>query len=479
MTKNNINEVSIFLAVECSLGNIFSRFVINLLSNKKNGTSLLEEALLDYCGISNASFMKKLKTVPLYALLGLGSTAFGASKEDMHEFFSYPPARRGLLNVMRSIGRYGVNRPFRLVAPFLVVWNYTSACNLRCQHCYQSAAKPLPDELNLDEKLAVIDQLVENDVVAVAFSGGEPLLGPDFFEVASYASRKNLYISMATNGTLLTEDNVDRLVDSGVRYLEISLDAATPEIHDNFRGAAGAWDRTVHGIKNATERNELFVCIASTITKHNFEEVNALIDLANELGTKRFLAFNFIPTGKAATIQDIDLTPSMREELLELLYRRLKSGGIEVMTTAPQFARICMSKSENTVAAAHFGTGETSERTHMLAEFIGGCGAGRLYCAIQPNGVVTPCVYIPIEIGDLRKEKFSDILENSAILKTLNRRDNLLGNCGQCDFKNVCGGCRARAYAYTGNLNGCDLGCIRNSKAYDSISNKTADVVSV
>ncbi len=470
MTQNGIDDIRIFLAVECSLGNSLSRFVINILSKKKNGTSLLEEALLDYCGISEPSLTNKFKIAPIHAILGMGSTAFGASKEEMHEFFSYPPARRGILNVMRSIGRYGVNRPFKLAAPFLVVWNYTSACNLRCQHCYQSAAKPLPDELKLDEKLDIIDQLVENDVVALAFSGGEPLLAPDFFEVASYASRKDLYISLATNGTLLTEETVDRLIGCGVKYLEISLDAATPEIHDTFRGAAGAWNRTVQGIKNAAARSELFVCVASTITRYNFGEVNALIDLANELGTRRFLAFNFIPTGNAVNIKDTDLTPSMREELLGLLYRRLKSGKLEVMTTAPQFARVCMSKSKDTMAVAHFGTGETGDKTRMLAEFIGGCGAGRLYCAIQPNGSVTPCVYIPIKIGNLRKDKFSDIWENSAILKTLRRRDAVSGNCGRCDFKNVCGGCRARAYAYTGSLNGCDPGCIRNSVAYSEIS---------
>lgn len=465
MTKDNdsINSVSIFLAVECSLGNFLSRFVINMLSKKNNGTSLLEESLLDYCGISKPSLMKKLKTAPLRALIGMSSSAFGSTKEGMHEFFSYPPARRGLLNVMRSIGKYGVNRPFKLVAPFLVVWNYTGACNLHCQHCYQNAAKPLSNELNLDEKQSVIDQLAENDVVALAFSGGESLLAPDFFEVASYASRKDLFVSLATNGTLLTEEIVDRLVDSGVKYLEISLDAATPGIHDNFRGSAGAWNRTIRGIKNAAARDELFVCIASTITKHNFREVNALIDLAKELRTERFLAFNFIPTGNAVNIKDIDLTPAMREELLEILYKRLKSGGLEVMTTAPQFARTCMNKSKDTIAMAHFGTGETGDKARMLAKFIGGCGAGRLYCAIQPDGIITPCVYIPIEIGNLRKERFSDIWENSATLKTLRRRDNLLDNCGKCDFKNVCGGCRARAYAYTGNLNGCDPGCIRNS----------------
>ncbi len=468
MTRSNIDDVNIFLAVECSLGNPLSRFVINMLSKKNNGSNLIEDALLSYCGIKNCTFLEKLKTAPLCALLGIGRTTFGADKDSMQEFFGDPVARKGLINVMRSIGKYGVTRPFKLCAPFLVVWNYTNACNLRCKHCYQSASKALPDELNLHEKLDIIDQLSENDVVALAFSGGEPLMGDDFFEVASYATKKNIYVTLATNGTLLTKKIVDKLVECGVKYIEISLDGSTPASHDSFRGITGAWNRTIEGIKNAVEREELFVCVASTITKHNFEEVNSLIDLAGELGTKRFLAFNFIPTGNAANIQDLDLTPAMREELLETLYLRLKKGGLEVMTTAPQFARVCMSKSKNTFAMAHFGTYEYADKTRMLAEFIGGCGAGRLYCSIQPNGIVTPCVYMPIEVGDLRTESFMGIWETSGTLKQLRRRDGLLGNCGVCDFRNVCGGCRARAYAYTGNINCGDPGCIRNSTVLHS-----------
>lgn len=144
------------------------------------------------------------------------------------------------------------------------------------------------------------------------------------------------------------------------------------------------------------------------------------------------------------------------------------------MTTAPQFARKCMSKSRDTFAMAHFGTYEDVEKTRMLAEFLGGCGAGRLYCAVQPNGNVTPCVYLPIVVGDLREESFPDIWENSGILKQLRTRDNLLGNCGVCDYKNVCGGCRARAYAYSGNIHGCDPGCVRNSVFWNKIAPVTA-----
>jgi radical SAM protein with 4Fe4S-binding SPASM domain len=463
MNRKKIDDMSVFLGVELSLGNSISRFIINRLAEKKNGSNLLEESLLDYCGTGSASLLQKIKISPLVALLELSTRTFNVDKKIMQEFFSDTVTRRGFINVMRSIGKYGITRPLKLAAPFLVVWNYTNACNLRCKHCYQNASTPLPDELHTDEKMNVIDQLAESGVMALAFSGGEPLLSPDFFEVASYASKKDMFVSLATNGTFLSKKMVDRIVDSGVKYIEISLDAVTPEIHDSFRGARGSWERTIEGIRNASERKELFICVASTISKDNYGEVNGLIDLADELGARRFIAFNFIPTGNALNIIDADPTPAMREELLQTLYRRLSDSRIEVMTTAPQFARVCMSRSKDIIAVAHFGTGKTGDKTRMLAEFIGGCGAGRLYCAIQPNGIVTPCVYIPTELGSLRERKFTDIWENSRVLEELRTRENLLGHCGGCEFKNVCGGCRARAYAYYGNINGGDPGCIRNS----------------
>ena len=463
MEKDHLDEVGVFLGVECTLGNPLSRFLLNTLSKKKDGKSLLEEALLTYCGGEKQSFLRRLKTLPVCAMIGLGRTAFGTERETMQEYFSDPIARRGLLNVIRSIGRYGVSRPFKLVAPFLVVWNYTNLCNLHCKHCYQRAERPLPDELSLDEKLRVVEELADNDVVAIAFSGGEPLMAPDFFEVAAHAYENNMYVSLATNGTMLSKETVERLVESGVRYIEISLDAARPELHDSFRGRSGAWERTVEGIKNAVKQKDLFVCIASTITRYNFNEVDDLIRLATELGVRRFLAFNFIPTGRAVEMEDADITPRMREELLEKLYKHLQEGEIEVMTTAPQFARICMTRSSDTMSVTHFGAGKSSEKTRLLAEFIGGCGAGRLYCAIQPNGTVTPCVYMPIVVGSLKKETFPDIWENSHVLRELREREHLFSNCGNCNFKNVCGGCRARAYAYTGEISGCDPGCIRNT----------------
>lgn len=462
--KSGNKEIDVLRTFEFSLGNPISHHLISYLSRKEGGKSPLEEALSGYCGEAKIPGARKLGTLPIWILLEMGRLAFHVDKNIMRDYFKDPIARRGLLNVMKSIGDYGVTRPSRLSAPFLVVWNYTNACNLRCVHCYQNAGRPLGDELTLEEKLEVVDQLAENNVAALAFSGGEPLMGRDFWEVARYAASKKMYVSVATNGTLLTEDTVKKLVEVGVGYLEISLDAATPEIHNAFRGSEDAWQRTMQGIRNAVKEKSLFVCIASTITRHNYEELEQLVELAKKLGAQRFLAFNFIPTGKGKDALEIDLSPQMRENMLRTLFKYLKEGKVEVMTTAPQFARICMMNSRDTFSMAHFGAGRMDERTRTIAEFIGGCGAGRMYCAIQPNGIMTPCVYIPVKVGDLRKEKFINIWRNSEILNTLRDRWNLKENCGKCNYKNVCGGCRARAYAYYGDLEECDPGCINNLK---------------
>ena len=183
--------------------------------------------------------------------------SFHVDKSKMQDYFSKQVTRRGLSNIVKSVAEYGISKPLKLQAPFLVVWNYTNACNLRCKHCYQGAGRMSSDELSLDERLNVVDQLADNDVVAIAFSGGEALLRDDFWEVARYASSKGLYLSLATNGTLLTKDVVRRLTDVGIEYFEISLDSVDPAKHDAFRGVNGAWERAVAGIRNVVAQERL------------------------------------------------------------------------------------------------------------------------------------------------------------------------------------------------------------------------------
>ena len=254
----------------------------------------------------------------------------------------------------------------------------------------------------------------------------------DFFEVAKYAADKGLYISLATNGTLINNDVAHKLKNAGVEYVDVSLDGANPKTHDTFRGVPGSFERAIRGIKACVNAG-LYTCIAMTVTKHNLNEVPEVVELAKELRVKRFLAFNFIPTGRGKTVIDIDLTPLERENLLESLYRELvKSvagkGGIEAFSTAPQFARIAMGSSQiegTIIPAAHYGSLFGSAK--LLADFIGGCGAGRIYCSISPEGYVEPCVFLPIRVGNIKSESFKDIWKKSKVLNELRDKNLLKG----------------------------------------------------
>jgi radical SAM protein with 4Fe4S-binding SPASM domain len=430
------------------------------------GRSHLESALDEYIGHTVGQSHPTGRLASWFVLLAirLGSGAFNIEESMMKEALQTPYFRKGLLNVLNGIAQYGVTKPQRLAAPFLVVWNYTNACNLRCRHCYQNAEKPSADELSTEERLEVVDQLEKAHVSSIAFSGGEPLMRADFFQVAEHAARKGIYVSVATNGTLMTKQAVRKLKAAGVRYAEVSLDGATAETHDTFRGVPGSFGRTVEGIKNLVEE-DVYTCIATTATKYNFYEVPSIVELAKMLHVKRVIVFNFIPTGRGQAILDMDLSPAQRERLLEYLYGELVKGDVEALCTAPQYARVCLQRSiadnRERLTPTHFVSADLHGQTRHLAEFIGGCGAGRMYCAIQPNGLVTPCVFMPITIGDLRKESLVSIWKRSDVLDDLSDRERLKGRCGRCQYRHICGGCRARAYAYYQDYLAPDPGCIR------------------
>ena len=461
-----------------ALGNpIFRAFIGFYVRKGQNGRIILDAVLEKYLS-NNISGADKLRILPLSVFLKLACKVFGADEEAFREWFRVPTHRRGLVNTLRSIYEYGITLPQKLSAPFLVVWNYTNLCNLRCRHCYQRAGAAAEDELTTEERLAVVDQLAEECISFLAISGGEPLLREDVFKVAERASDCGIFVAIATNGTLLSKDMVRRLEEHGVRYVQISLDGAKPETHDSFRGVRGAWEKTVEGIKNCVD-SDIMTTVAVTVTKHNYEEFDEVVRLVEELGADKLVVYNFIPTGRGEEIVESDLSPEMREELLQKM-RRLLKRGYDVITTAPQFARVCIAGEEAMkVPMGHFGGGDFRDsRLRIVADFIGGCGAGREYCAIQPNGDVTPCVFMPIVVGNLRRQHFAEIWRSSEVLEKLRDRRNLKGGCASCDYKYVCGGCRSRAYAYFGDLNAPDPGCIYNARwwrqMYEGAFNKPA-----
>jgi radical SAM protein with 4Fe4S-binding SPASM domain len=389
----------------------------------------------------------------------------------VNQLLSDPYARRAVLNIARSFTYFGIKKPLSIYAPFLVVWDFTHKCNLSCKHCYSNSGATREAELTTQEALTVVDQLADAGVTALAFSGGEPLTRKDFFTVAGHAVKRGLYVSVATNGTLLTREMAKKLKEAKIHYVEISIDGATAETHDTFRGVPGAFDKAVAGLKNCVAE-DLCACIATTATKNNLVEMPAILDLAEDIGAERFTYFNFIPTGRGKDHFEQDLSAAEREQLMRYLLNRMSKGcKTTILTTAPQLARValqCQGPSgtgEVTMSMAHMQTAKVSKKALPLADFIGGCGAGRLYCSLSPQGDVHPCVFFPVNVGNLKTQKFQDIWLNSELFNTLRDRSKLKGSCATCHYKYICGGCRARANAYHGDMLASDPGCVLAKEA--------------
>jgi len=397
--------------------------------------------------------------------------SLNVEKAKVDKLLADPYARRAVLNIARSFTHFGIKKPLSIYAPFLVVWDFTHKCNLSCKHCYSNSGGIREEELTTAQAKEVVDQLGDAGVTALAFSGGEPLTRQDFFEVAAHAVERGLYVSVATNGTLLTREMARKLKQAKIHYVEISIDGATAATHDTFRGVPGAFDKAVTGLKHAVAE-DLCACIATTATKNNIGEVPAIIDLAIEIGVERFTFFNFVPTGRGKEHFDQDLSAEEREKLMLYLMNRMSKGcKTTILATAPQLARVALQcqgpagTGEVTLSMAHMQTAKVSKKAVPLADFVGGCGAGRLYCSISPQGDVHPCVFFPVTVGNLKTEKFMDLWLNAKMFNTLRDRSKLKGACGSCSYKFICGGCRARADAYHDDFLASDPGCVLAKEA--------------
>ncbi len=433
---------------------------------------ILYHALASFAGEAvNCPLGARFLSGLIKSLLKLGIKVLKGREEEARDALKDPAVRRGITLVLKGIALYGITVPQKMPAPFLIVWNFTNLCNFRCKHCYQTAGRPLPDELSLEEKLEVVAQLDRAGVAAIALSGGEPTIHPHFLPVIREISRRGMYPAVATNGWVFADK--EKLLEAkraGLRYVEVSVDSANPRKHDEFRGVEGAWERAIKALQNAAELG-ISHALAMTVTRFNYEEVPEVIDLADELGLQRIVFFNFIPVGRGKEIVKYDLTPEQREEFLRMIYKEMgKHKGLQIVSTAPQYARVTLQLSGGEeVSPAHFYVGN-DPIVKSLAEFIGGCGAGRIYAAIQPEGTVTPCVFMPIPVGNVRQREFREIWETSEVmLKLRERAKHVWGYCANCPYLNVCGGCRARAYAYFRDPLGPDPGCVLNKKYWEQI----------
>lgn len=349
-----------------------------------------------------------------------------------------PPVPEGLETVSPSRER----GPY---VPHIVAWNLTKRCNLACAHCYISAGSwhAADDELTTDQCLRILDEILDvNPNPMLILTGGEPLLRDDLEALAERASGRGATVVVGTNGTRLTEERIDSLMGAGVKGVAVSIDSLRPEYHDRFRHGGGALTDTMAAVERCATRKLDFV-VQTTVTTGNRHEIADLARWSAEAGAVSFNVYFVVPTGRAGLMQGMspEENDSVLRELVELegTYRGLMMVRSKCQ---PQIMR-------------HVVQGDPES---PLLNYETRCPCGVHYVRITPEGKVTPCPYMPVAAGDLLTQSFKEIWESSLIFTQL-RSGELGGRCGRCEFREVCGGCRARAYADSGDFMGPDDSC--------------------
>ena len=397
--------------------------------------------------------------------------------------------------------------------PRLVFWEVTKGCNLRCIHCRATATElSSPYDLPTTKALNLIKQVSQYFLPILVLSGGEPLFRHDIFDLASYAAGLGIRVALATNGTLVTKQMARKILDSGVRRVSISLDGADASTHDAFRGMPGAFDAALRGFQNLRELG-MSLQINMTIARHNAHQLPAVLELAKEIGADALHTFLLVPVGCGVDIATEQMVPAEEyEEILNWFYDRSLEGGIELKATcAPHYFRVMRQRraAERRVASnvsREAGAqvtggkrdsigptemtmpGSTGIALHPHAAKPGpshpeamnamtkGCLAGTGVCFISHQGEVYPCGYLPVLAGDLNKQSFAEIWENASVFQELRNTDNLKGKCGYCEFRSLCMGCRARAFAATGDYLDEEPFCVYQPRSKNSESNLREEV---
>lgn len=364
---------------------------------------------------------------------------------------------------------------------YSVSWNLTQRCNLECAHCYMSAfaGADARGELTTAECRRVIDEIAQvNPNVFLILTGGEPLLRRDLFEIAAHAAEQRFTTVFGTNGVLLREREAKLMRQHGVLGASISLDSTDPAKHDAFRRLPRAWAGAVRATKVLNDAG-LDFSLHMSVTDWNVGEVPAMIDLAKELGARVLNFFFLVRTGRGRNLTDID--PAAYERILTYLAKAQGAGG-----GPPSFVRRLLGVGGGEAPAAadfedpwstpvgktdgllirakcapHFRRilWESNPTSPLLKNYAhGSCPAGKYYCRITPGGDVTPCPYMPVSAGNLRRAGFADLWRGAPVFDDL-RDPKLGGRCGACEFSKLCGGCRCRAYATYGDYLAEDPAC--------------------
>ncbi|MDI6726117.1 MAG: heme b synthase [Smithellaceae bacterium] len=324
----------------------------------------------------------------------------------------------------------------------MVAWEVTRSCNLDCVHCRASSRNgAYPGELSTEAGFRFLDEVASFSQPVIILTGGEPLMREDIFDLAAYGTAKGLRMVMATNGTLVDEGTVKKMLAAGIRRVSISIDGPDRESHDAFRRVPGAFDGAMAGIE-AMKRGGMEFQINTTITQMNLPQLAEIHDLTLRIGAAAHHIFLLVPTGRGKEMADQSISPGDYEETLQWFYRESLDCPIQLKATcAPHYFRVLHQQKDQAWKKA-------AGPLHAMTR---GCMGGSSFCFISHTGQAQPCGYLELDCGQLKEKSFYDIWHHSKIFQELRDLNLYEGKCGSCEFLKVCGGCRARAYEVSGN----------------------------
>jgi len=348
----------------------------------------------------------------------------------------------------------------------VIFWNLTGRCNLSCEHCYNSSGPDQGDldELSTNEALSFIDDCGTLGVPVILFSGGEPLMREDIWELAAHAHVLGIKTALSSNGTLITHNITKNIRDAGIGYVGISLDGATAATHDRFRNSPGSFEQAVRAFSFCREAN-IRCGVRITLTRKNIHELGDLIDLAIRIGACRFCVYWLVPSGRGSNsynnLQLVEQEVFSALDLLQQYAKKTDPGVMEFLTVeGPQDAVHLLQWME------HENSDDLPEARNLVSSMKGGCSAGVRVANITPSGDVYPCQFAQIpefQIGSIRERKFPELWndsENPVLTRFRKKGEQLKGKCRRCSYLDLCGGgCRVRAFQQTGDLSADDPFC--------------------
>lgn len=349
--------------------------------------------------------------------------------------------------------------------PFIAIWEVTQACDLACVHCRASAQPDRhPQELTTTEGKQLIDEIAGMKVPVFVLTGGDPLKRPDLFELIAHARSRGVRVSLTPSATpLLTRSRVQQLKDVGLARLAVSMDGASAQTHDAFRGLSGSFARTIDAIRWANDVN-LPVQINTTFSRRNIGEIDDIVALIEGLSITLWSVFFLVPTGRGK-LNDL-LSAEEFEEVFARLYTLSKTASFDIKTTEAQHYRRFLlqqrvrERAEGTIVPAAEHVADTIGRAPH------GLNDGKGFVFVSHVGEVFPSGFLPLSAGNVRTQPLETIYRHSPLFRNLRDSAQLEGKCGACEFKNVCGGSRSRAYALTGNPHGEEPCCSYIPRGY-------------